>query len=118
MDAVAREPGRPCEFDGATEKNLAELVDVVVKWGYPLGGFEIKMMVKNFLNTKGEVLAVVPNNKPGDRWLKVFATRCQMSARAASNIRRARAMISQDVVNEFLTSLLRALTTPPPGEDF
>ena len=59
------------------------------------------MMVKNFLDVKGEVSAVFSNNKPGDRWLKGFATRCQMSARAASNIRRARAMISQEVVNEF-----------------
>ena len=72
----AKEPGRQCELDGASEKNLAEFVDVVVKWGYPLGGFEIKMMVKNFLNTKGEVSAVFPNNKPGDRCLKGFA-RCQ-----------------------------------------
>ena len=31
----AKEPGRPCELDGATEKTLAELVDVVAEWGYP-----------------------------------------------------------------------------------
>ena len=31
----AKEPRRPCELDGATEKTLAELVDVVAEWGYP-----------------------------------------------------------------------------------
>ena len=69
--------------------------------GLPLGGLEIKLKVKNFFDMKGEVSAVFSNNKPGDRWLKGFAKRCQMSARAALNIRRARAIISQDVVNEF-----------------
>ena len=29
----AKEPGRPCELDGATEKTLAELV---AEWGYSL----------------------------------------------------------------------------------
>ena len=82
------------------EKTLAELIDVLAEWGYLLGGFKIKMMVKNILDTKEEVSAVFSNNLPEDRLLKAFAKRCQMSASSASNIRRARAMISQDIVNE------------------
>ena len=73
----AKEPGRPWELDVAMEKTLTELVDIIVEWGCPLGGFEIKMMAKNFLDTKGEVSSVFPNNLPGDRWLKGFAERCQ-----------------------------------------
>ena len=114
----AKEPGRPCELDDGMEKTLAELIDVVAEWGYPLGGFEIKMMVKNFLDAKGEVSAVFSNNKPGDRWLKGFATRCQMSARAASNIRRARAMISQEVVNEFFDEFVAGVGDIPPEKVF
>ena len=64
------------------------------------------MMVKNFLDTKGEVSSVFPNNLPGDRWLKGFAKRCQMSERVASNIRRAREMISQEIMNEFFDELI------------
>ena len=74
---------RPCKLDGATEMTLTELIDVVAEWGYPLGGFEIKMMVKNFLNTKGEVSAVFPYYLPGDRWLNVFVKSNQMSAHVA-----------------------------------
>ena len=53
----SKEPSRPCERDGVTEKTLAELVNVVSEWGYSLGlgGLEIKRMVKNFLDTKGGV---------------------------------------------------------------
>ena len=35
--------------------------------GATQGGFETKMMVRNFLDTKGEVSAVFPNNLLGDR---------------------------------------------------
>ena len=73
----AKEPGRSWELDDGMEKTLTELIDVVAEWGYSLGGFEIKMMVKNFLDTKGDVSAVLSNHKSGDRWLKRFATRYQ-----------------------------------------
>ena len=114
----AKEPGRPCELDDRMEKTLAKLIDVLAEWGYLLGGFKIKMMVKNFLDTKGEVSAVFSNNLPGNRWLKAFAKRCQMSASVASNIRRARAMISQDIVNEFFDELVAAVGDTPPEKIF
>ena len=67
--------------------------------GLPPGGFEIKLMVKNFLDTKGEVSSVFPNNLLGDRWLKGFAKRCQMSAcgmdhQAGESIHVARSSMS------------------------
>ena len=104
----AKEPGRPCTLDDAD----------VAKCGYPLGGFETKMIVMNFLDNKGEVLAVFPNTLPGDRWLKGLAKRCQMSARVASNIRRARAMIFQQIVNEFFDEVVAGVGDIPPEKIF
>ena len=38
-DVHAKEPGRPWELDSATEKTLAELIDVIAEWGYPWVGW-------------------------------------------------------------------------------
>ena len=98
-------PGRPGELDVATERKLAEMIDVVAGWGYPLGSLEIRLIVKNYLNTLGVVSPVFVNNLPGERWMRRFAERCSPSARAASNIKRARASLSEAMVNEFFDEL-------------
>ena len=96
-----RDPGRPCRLSADMEKILSEMVDVVAQWGYPLRGLEIKYMVKYYLDTLGEVSPVFIDNKPGDRWLRGFVKRCAMSARVATNIKRARAAITEESLNGF-----------------
>ena len=74
-------------------------------------------MVKKFLGTRYEV-GLPQKIVPGDRWLKGFVKRCQMSARVASNIRRARASISQEVVNELFDELVAGVGDITPEKMF
>ena len=114
-----KNPGRPCELDVDTERKLAELVDVVAGWGYPLGSLEIRLLVKNYLDTLGVVSPVFINNLPGERWMRRFAERCNLSARVASNIKRARASVSETMVNQFFDELTAGgVADVPPANIF
>ena len=108
----AKEPGHPWELDGATGKTLAELVDVVTEAGDKTHGEELSRHQGNFLDT----ILGLPNNLLGDRWVKRFAKRCQMSERVASNIRQARASISQEISNEFFDEFVGGFGNIPPSE--
>ena len=47
--------GRPTLLPAEDEKAIAELVDTVAEWGFPLGLMEIKLIVKDLLDSNGEV---------------------------------------------------------------
>ena len=48
-------------------------------------------------------------NLPGDDWVNGFAKRNNLSKRAASNIKRSRAAIDKETVNDFFNNLEKVL---------
>ena len=53
------------------EEVIAKLVDNVAEWGFPLGRFEIKLMVKDLLDSRN-LVSRFKDNLPGDDWLWEF----------------------------------------------
>ena len=82
------------------EKKVVMVLDSLADWGFPLGFWEIRLMVKALLDGQG-VVSKWKDNYPGKDWTYSFRKRHNLSARMASNIKRARAEMSVETVNEF-----------------
>ena len=113
-----RRIGRPVELDREVEKKLVNLLNEVAEWGYPVGGIEIKLMVKNILDEAGLTSSMFRDNRPGDKWLHSFIARNRISQRVATNIKRARASLSADTINSFFDKVEPALSNVDPRNVF
>ena len=96
--------GRPTLLPAEDEKAIAELVDTVAEWGFPLGLMEIKLIMKDLLDSNGEV-SRCQNNMTGDDWFAGFMKRSKMSARYASNIRYSRLKVDAEDITSFFNKL-------------
>ena len=96
--------GRPTLLPAEDEKAIAELVDTVAEWGFPLGLMEIKLIVKDLLDSNGEV-SRCQNNMTGDDWFAGFMKRSKMSVRYASNIRYSRLKVDAEDITSFFNKL-------------
>ena len=79
------------------EKMVADLVDNVAEWGFLLGPFEVKMMVKDLLDSRGE-----KSRCPDNDWFSSFSKRNKMSMRATTNIKRLKAEVDADDTRRLL----------------
>ena len=81
------------------------MTDDLAEWGYPIGKLEIKLMVKDILNNNKIIEKRFRNNLPGDDWVNGFVKRNKLSKRAASNIKRSRAAVNEELTNSFFDDL-------------
>ena len=65
-------PGRPTALSEKEELAIAEHLLATVEWGFPFGGTDIIMLVKNYLDKLGRNVERFKNNVPGPDWLKVI----------------------------------------------
>ena len=93
--------GRPQQIPVRVEEILARRMDAVAEWGWPIGRFELKLMVKDILDRQGVTSTCFSENTPGDDWVENVVQRNKMSKRAAANITRARAGVDGEAVNQF-----------------
>ena len=84
------------------------LADMVAEWGFPLGPIEIKLIVKDLLDSKGEV-SLSQDNMPGDNWFVGFRKRNKMSAWFASNIKLSRSKVDAEDITSFFNKLEKTL---------
>ena len=81
------------------------MIDDLAEWGYPIGKLEIKLMVKDILDKNKVIEKRCKNNLPGNDWINRFVKRNRLSKRAASNIKRSRAAVNEELTNSFFNSL-------------
>ena len=82
------------------EKILADLIDAIAEWGFPLSFNEVRYLLKYLLDE--EVLVTKwKDNMPGWDWLYGFRKGNKLSARMASNIKRSRAQVNEETVRNF-----------------
>nr|XP_039250194.1 uncharacterized protein LOC120327898 [Styela clava] len=94
--------GRPTGLTNEEEKRFANSLEIIARWGYPIGPEDMCNIVKNYLDAMGISSPTFPNNKPGPMWVDNFCKRQRLSKRVASNIKRARAAVgSEEIVNYF-----------------
>ena len=82
------------------EKILADLIDAIAEWGFPLSFNEVRYLLKYLLDEEG-LVTKWKDNIPGWDWLYGFRKRNKLSARMASNIKRSRAQVNEETVRNF-----------------
>ena len=84
-------------------------------FGFPVDTWDLRCIVKSYLDRQGRVVKQFKNNLPGKEWTISFLKRHeQLTVRFASNIKRKRAEISADTINEFFSNLSAELVDIPP----
>lgn len=112
-------PGKP--YGGqtaiaATEENIFEsCLLAIADYGFPLTNFELRLMIKFHLDRQNKSVLKFKNNMPGCEWARLFLKRHkQLSERLAGNIKRARAKVSPEIIEEYCSNLKTTLEGVPP----
>lgn len=108
--------GRPTVLSNEEEENLVSYIAVLSTWGFPVNEFEIRQLVKNFLDRRGKIVDQFRNNFPGPDWASSFLKRHKdaLSARLANNIKSTRANVGREKLEEYFTNLKESLAGVPP----
>lgn len=114
-------PGRKTALSSDTEKTIVKFLLQTSLWGFPQTSRDLTNFVSNFLVMKDIKVTQFKNgSEPGKDWVKGFLERHQkeLSERFANNIKRSRAEISEQVLDNFYDELRQAIADLPPKAIF
>lgn len=114
-----KRPGGQTILDEETEKMFADHVVTCSLFGYPMTGFDIRVLVKSYLDRNGLTISSFKNNLPGKEWYKSFMSRHRdLTERISSNIKKQRAKVSTYSINEYFDYLEQEIVNVPPSNIF
>lgn len=110
-----RSGGQPA-LSMAEEETIAQNAATLADWGFPLDMLDIRMMVRDYLQTRNKTVPIFVNNIPGKEWVRSFLVRQShiISDRLCRNICRKRGYLSPAVVSSYFSNLEVTLTGVPP----
>jgi hypothetical protein len=118
MDGHGTDIGRPPILTKEEELQLLEKIQILADWGFPLTGRDLCHFVKSYLDKRG-VVSRFTNNLPKRRWVTLFLKRHPTFVfRKGNPIKRARAAVSREDVQEFFDNFLEASKGVPPENMF
>ncbi|KAJ4436072.1 hypothetical protein ANN_18699 [Periplaneta americana] len=108
--------GRPTALSSKEEHHLLQGIITAAEWGFPLTSFDVRCIVKQYLDKKGATEKRSKNNLPGDDWYRSFLQRHNgvLSLRLSENIKRSWAQVSKEVLVEYFNNLAISLQDVPP----
>ncbi|XP_022181112.1 jerky protein homolog-like [Myzus persicae] len=108
--------GRPTTFSTAEETSFAQHCTKLADFGFPLIPADLKLSIKTYLDSKGVRVSRFKNNTPGDDWVSGFLKRHpELSVKVSSNIKKSRAKITADDINDYMDRLEKNLAGIPPS---
>ncbi len=117
-EKVTGDLGRPTVLCKEEESILVERLVLLGQWGFPLTKMDLRLLVKNYLDERGRE-TIFKNNMPGKDFVSSFLARHpQLTIRTASLIKRSRAAVGHDVVNEFFNHFEQTVDGIPPENCF
>ncbi|XP_065650631.1 jerky protein homolog-like [Hydra vulgaris] len=84
----------------ADEVLIAQMLEAVADWGFPIGRLEVRIMAFNFLKNRNG-LNSFNLQIPGNDWLNSFMKRNNISGRNASNIKQSRSKLGVEMISNF-----------------
>lgn len=102
----AKSIGGQTVFTAEEEKMFAEHMIMMSSYGFPVDTFDLRMIVKYYVDRRGLTIRQFKNNIPGKEWTISFLKRHRsLTVRFASNIKRKRAEVSHDTIDEYFIHL-------------
>jgi hypothetical protein len=106
--------GRPTELTDDDEPLIVKRLMVMGRWGFPLNQHDLAHLIKAYLDSMDRSSRFI-NNMPGPDFTKGFMKRhAQLTVRMANLIKRSRAALSHQDVNEFFDRFEQSIGDIPP----
>lgn len=103
-------------IDERTEEQFKNYIITCSMFGFLLDSFDVRCLVKMHLDQNGITIKQFKKNLPGVDWFKGFIRRnTDLTERMVGNIKKQRAKVSVEVMNEFYDSLDVELAGIPPS---
>jgi hypothetical protein len=118
LKSASDKVGRPTILTAEEEEIIVERLIILGEWGFPLTTNDLKQLVKAYLEGAGRTTRLA-DNLPGKDFIKGFLKRHrQLTIRTANLIKRSRAMLSADIVNNFFDHYERSAAGVDPDNVF
>lgn len=103
-------------LDEDTERYIVQYLNICSNWGYPLDTYDLRIMIKQYLDNIGITHRRFNNNMPGPDYATRFLKRYKdsISLRLCQNIKKSRAQVSPDTINEYFGELEESLKEIDP----
>lgn len=111
-------PGRPSVFTKGEEDLFCAALITDQKWGFPFDMMDFRLMVKSYLDKSGKKCQVFKNNYPGIDFCQPFLKRNTTLTSRFANMKRARARVTPDEMNQYFENLTETLENVPTGNIF
>ena len=101
--------GQPPVLSMQEEEMICSMVVLLSDWGFPFNGDDLRYFVKAYLDKKGVTENWFKDNLPTHRWLDRFLGRHKtLTLRKTNAIKRSRAMVSREDVQEFFKNFIES----------
>lgn len=110
-----KKPGGQPVLSAETEEYIVENLNHCAEWGYPLDTYDLRVLVKGYLDRSGITEKRFRDNLPGPDFVKSFLQRNKnkISLRISQNIKRCRASVSPQIIEEYFIELEKSLEGVP-----
>ena len=103
-----------------TKEEEGDLVHGILRaahWGFPFTGWDIRYLVKGYLDRCGQKEKRFCKNMPGEDWVKSFLKRHSdiLTTRLSENIKRARAEVSSETIKCYFDNIRPIVEQISPG---
>lgn len=107
-------------FTKEEEYAIIKSVITCSDWGLPLSIEDAQMVTKSFLDRQGRQITRFKNNTPGRDWVYSLSKRHNniLTQRLVSNIKRSRAGVSKEVIDEYFRNLHLSIEDVPQSNIF
>ncbi|KAK3929651.1 LOW QUALITY PROTEIN: Jerky protein homolog-like [Frankliniella fusca] len=113
---VMQPVGRPRTLSSGEESVLVDSLIICSEWGFPLTCLDIQNCVQQYLTGTNQVDSRFVNNRPSRDWVNSFLQRHPvLTKRLATNIKRCRAAVSAETVNQYFDNVEKELAAVPSG---
>lgn len=106
-----KRPGHPTVFTQAEEFAFVQHLNEISKWGFPIDTFDLRVLIRDYLSLREKKVKQFVNNLPGEDWASAFLRRHkdEISLRKCQNIKRSRAAVSAESVNQFFHHFIKTV---------
>lgn len=98
-----------------TEEYIIQYINICSEWGYPLDTYDLRVIIKGYLDRFRVEIKKINNNLPGVDFVESFLMRHshKISKRISQNIKRSRAAVSPEVIEDYFSELQNSLEGVP-----
>ena len=101
-----------------TENRIVDIIEQVAAWKVAFDGYDVRLLVKHFLDKEKIKHRRFKSNMPGEDWLRRFLNRHDLVMRNTDNVKPQRFEIGEDDMNDFYDELQLTLINVPATNIF